>query len=327
MPPQQAGHLHINPRPQHQMADAARTSRLTENKRRYRARQKEYVADLERRLADARAQGISATTQVQLAARKVAAENRRLRELLRLAGFDDGEVDLWAQGEGCHGTKQEGTAEGTDSASARRREIEQKARVCAEASAAGCNGLAGQGRRKACKSRQTKEEMGAAGTLNTPASTASPSNTHEPAVDDVAASPASPGSGTETAVLPAPTPGEIPSASATAPVDTSCASPGGGPRVGPCRLLSLLAENPAADIAQVTVRPPSGGDSLQGMAAYSGGDVECGKAYEMLMRYATSEEKMDYVARALEAGCTPTGPGACAVKKKAIWEALDGMCG
>ncbi|KAG7284862.1 hypothetical protein NEMBOFW57_009477 [Staphylotrichum longicolle] len=93
------------------MADAARTSRLTENKRRCRARQKEYVADLKRRLADTRAQGISATIQVQLAARKVAAENECLRQLLRLAGFDDDEIDLWAQQEGC-GTKPDGTASG-----------------------------------------------------------------------------------------------------------------------------------------------------------------------------------------------------------------------
>ena len=47
----------------------------------------------------------------------------------------------------------------------------------------------------------------------------------------------------------------------------------------------------------------------------------------MLMRYATSEEKMDHVARALEAGCTPTGQGGCAVRKKVVWEVLDGMCG
>ncbi|KAG7294511.1 hypothetical protein NEMBOFW57_004586 [Staphylotrichum longicolle] len=210
------------------MADSARTSRLTENKRRYRARQKEYVADLERRLADTRARGISATIQVQLAARKVAAENECLRQLLRLAGFDDDEIDLWAQQEGC-GTKPDGTASGADSGCARRREIAQKAKVCAAT-------------------------------------------------------------------------------------------------IGPCKLLSLLAENPTADIAQVTVRPTSA-DPPQGTAAHVEGGVECGKAYEMLMRYATSDEKMDYVARALEAGCTSTGQGACAVKKEIIWEALDGMCG
>jgi hypothetical protein len=301
------------------MADAARTSRLTENKRRYRARQKEYVADLERRLADTRAQGISATIQVQLAARKVAAENECLRQLLRLAGFDDDEIDLWAQREGC-GTKPDGTASGADSECARRREIAQKAKVCAATSAAGCKRLAGQGR-KSCASGKTKRGIRAAG--NTPVSTASPSSTHEPAAES--ASPASTGSGAEMAACPTPAPSEAPSAFGAAQAEP-CASPDGRPRIGPCKLLSLLAENPTADIAQVTVRPTSV-DPLQGTAAHVEGGVECAKAYEMLMRYATSDEKMDYVARALEAGCTSTGQGTCAVKKEIIWEALDGMCG
>ncbi len=293
------------------MADAARTARLTENKRRYRARQKEYVADLERRLAEARAQGIRATTQVQLAARKVAAENGRLRELLRLAGFDDDEMDLWAQREGC-GNKPEpgGTASGTDSGCARRREIEQKARAYAATSTPGCQGSAGQGR-KTRTSRKTKRN-------NTPVSTASPSRTHEPA-------PARPASGAETATCPTPTASEASSASGAAQADT-CTSTDGAPRIGPCKLLSLLAENPTADLAQVIVRPTSV-NPPQGTAAHAEGDVECGKAYEMLMRYATSDEKMDYVARALEAGCASTGQGTCAVRKKVIWEALDGMCG
>ncbi|EEU33635.1 uncharacterized protein NECHADRAFT_19942, partial [Fusarium vanettenii 77-13-4] len=64
-----------------------------ENKRRYRARRKEYVSDLERRLAEAREQGVKATTEVQSAARKVVEENGQLRDLLRLAGFADEDID------------------------------------------------------------------------------------------------------------------------------------------------------------------------------------------------------------------------------------------
>ena len=74
------------------MPNTAKTSRMTENKRRYRARRKEYVSDLERRLAEAREQGVNATMEVQSAARKVVEENGRLRELLRLAGFADEET-------------------------------------------------------------------------------------------------------------------------------------------------------------------------------------------------------------------------------------------
>jgi hypothetical protein len=44
------------------------------------------------------------------------------------------------------------------------------------------------------------------------------------------------------------------------------------------------------------------------------------------MQYATSEEKMDHIAKALEEGCTPTQEGGCKVKNKVIWEILDGVC-
>jgi hypothetical protein len=67
---------------------------LAENKRRYRARRKEYVSDIERRLAEAQEQGVKVTTEVQLAARKIVVENRQLRELLRLADFDDEDIDV-----------------------------------------------------------------------------------------------------------------------------------------------------------------------------------------------------------------------------------------
>ncbi len=95
--------------------------------------------------------------------------------------------------------------------------------------------------------------------------------------------------------------------------------------MSPCKLVTRLAENPAADITQVPV-PPSSVDSLQDAACH-GGDVECRKAYEMLMRYATSEEKIDYIAQELESGCTANGKGGCAVKSKVVWKALDDMCG
>ncbi|KAK5663844.1 hypothetical protein OQA88_47 [Cercophora sp. LCS_1] len=72
-----------------------KTLRLTENKRRYRARRKEYISDLEARLVEAREQGVQATKEVQLAARQVVAENERLRELLRLSGFSDTDIDAW----------------------------------------------------------------------------------------------------------------------------------------------------------------------------------------------------------------------------------------
>jgi hypothetical protein len=96
-------------------------------------------------------------------------------------------------------------------------------------------------------------------------------------------------------------------------------------RPPPCKLLTRLAENPATDITQISA-PSSSVDPPQAAAGH-GGDVECGKAYEMLIRYATSEEKMDDIARALENGCKANGKGGCAIKSKVLLQTLDGMCG
>ena len=284
------------------MSDAARTSRLTANKRRYRARQKEYVADLERRLVEARVQGVNATTQVQQAAQKVVAENGRLQELLRFAGFDDEDIVVWAK---CNKTDEADCA--------RRREIKQKARLCAAVSAE---------RRELAMEREEKTGVGRRNTINKEIEVAVNTPETPPSKEQPAIAPVShkgTDSDSEMTTCPTLSTSEAPAATQ----EETCASRDG--RVGPCRLLSLLAEDPTADITQVTAHPHPADPPPD--TAHGEGDVECGKAYEMLMRYATSEEKMDYIARALEAGCTSTGQGACAVKKKVVWEALDGMCG
>lgn len=155
-------------------------------------------------------------------------------------------------------------------------------------------------------------------TLNILDSTNIPSNTEEPLGSEPNCS-NRPDFDTTTAAFPAPATSEAPAATQ---VKTRTRH---DKQIMPGKLLSRLAENPATDITQVPV-PPGSVDPLQD-ATYHGGDVECGKAHEMLMRYTTSEEKMHRVARALEGGCTSTGKGGCVVKKVAIWEALDSMCG
>lgn len=56
--------------------------------------------------------------------------------------------------------------------------------------------------------------------------------------------------------------------------------------------------------------------------------VECSEAYRMLMQYATSEEKLDTISRALDEGCTVNkgSGGGCRVRNKVIWRALDDIC-
>ncbi|KAH7201468.1 hypothetical protein DER44DRAFT_670535 [Fusarium oxysporum] len=275
-----------------QTSGSARTSRLTENKRRYRARRKEYVSDLERRLAEAREQGIKATTEVQLAARKVVVENGQLRDLLRLAGFADEDINVWTR-------REPGGDDANGANCARRREIERMARLCISLSS----------------KTDGKEELDQAGNISE--STDIPSIPDEPL--DSEPNPSNCPDFDTTTACPAPETSEAPAA---AQVQTQTCH---DKQSMPCKLLSRLAENPATDITQVPV-PPGSVDPPQD-ATYHEGDVECGKAYEMLMRYATSEEKMDTIAQALEGGCTSTGKGRCVVKKNTIWKALDSMCG
>ncbi|RYP65535.1 hypothetical protein DL770_008975 [Monosporascus sp. CRB-9-2] len=243
------------------------------------------------------------STPERLAARKVVVENGRLRELLRLAGFGDEDIDVW--------TRREDSGENENGANDyRRREIEQRAKLCVTFTAGrGGGAMEGKITSSLCKTKG-KREMGQAGNISE--STVIPSSTEEPLVSDP--NPSNRPDFDTAVACPATATSEAPAASQ---VKTHTCQ---DKQSMPCKLLSRLAENPATDITQVPVTPGSV-DPLQD-ATYHG-DVECGKAYEMLMRYATSEEKMDTVARALEGGCTSTGNGGCVVKKNAIWEALD----
>ena len=282
---------------------------MTENKRRYRARRKEYVSDLERRLAEAREQGVDATMEVQLAARKVVEENERLRELLRLAGFAVEEIDVWAR-------RGHRSANANGAVSPRRREIEHKAGQCM-AFTADHKRPAMEGE-KTCSPSKSNRKREMDRDRNMSESISTPTSTQGSLVSELNTSNC-PDTNTTTATGLVVVTSEPPTA---AKIETSTCH---GKTIMPCQLVSRLAENPAADITQIPVRPSSA-DPLKDAQHY-GGDVECGKAYEMLMHYATSEEKMEHVARALEGGCTSTGKGNCVVKKNVVWEALDSMCG
>ncbi|KAH6988623.1 hypothetical protein EDB80DRAFT_172900 [Ilyonectria destructans] len=300
--------------PQNQTeATASRTLRLTENKRRYRARRKEYVVDLEGRLKEARERGVQATKEVQLAAQQVVQENARLRELLSLAGFSPEDVDAWVkQGES-------GSIE-SDECCARRRTCEQKARDYAynRKNVEVASGTSGSGRKTTCKASATQmpdiPELIHATDISL--------NIGDKGGDTLSRS-------SQDLQSPMPPTG-IDSQSRLGEVCRLASSPYGDPLLAarskpPCKLLSRLAENPGADLTQISVLPAA--DELVPAAGGDAEGVECAKAYEMLMRFATSEEKIDDVAKALENGCTSNGQGGCAVKKKAIWQVLDGMVG
>ncbi|KAL7789531.1 hypothetical protein V8C37DRAFT_213079 [Trichoderma ceciliae] len=70
-------------------AQKANLARIRDNQRRSRARRREYIAELEQRLRSYELSGVEASAEVQMAARRVAEENRQLRELLHKHGFQD----------------------------------------------------------------------------------------------------------------------------------------------------------------------------------------------------------------------------------------------
>lgn len=70
------------------------TSQLNrESQRRSRARHREYVEGLERRLREYERQGAQATLDMQLAARAVSVENQALREMLSSFGLSENDID------------------------------------------------------------------------------------------------------------------------------------------------------------------------------------------------------------------------------------------
>ncbi|CAG8980016.1 hypothetical protein HYALB_00005190 [Hymenoscyphus albidus] len=74
-------------------AEKANLARIRDNQRRSRARRKEYLQELEIKLRQCENIGVEASTELQTAARRVASENKRLRELLAQKGVDGDSVE------------------------------------------------------------------------------------------------------------------------------------------------------------------------------------------------------------------------------------------
>ncbi|KAF2276241.1 uncharacterized protein EI97DRAFT_377659 [Westerdykella ornata] len=75
------------------MQDSPSTLRVRENQRRSRARRKDLLESLQKRVREFELQGVQATLEMQQAARKVAQENQQLRRLLALHGVSREEVE------------------------------------------------------------------------------------------------------------------------------------------------------------------------------------------------------------------------------------------
>jgi hypothetical protein len=77
--------------------EKANLARIRDNQRRSRARRKEYLQELEARLRQCELQGIEASAEIQLAARRVADENKKLRMLLNQNGVSDDNIEAYLQ--------------------------------------------------------------------------------------------------------------------------------------------------------------------------------------------------------------------------------------
>ncbi|ODA76255.1 hypothetical protein RJ55_08100 [Drechmeria coniospora] len=75
----------------------ANLARIRDNQRRSRARKKEYLQDLERRVRLWELYGTEASAEIQMAARKVAEENKQLRCLLNRYGVGDEYIHHYLQ--------------------------------------------------------------------------------------------------------------------------------------------------------------------------------------------------------------------------------------
>jgi hypothetical protein len=77
--------------------EKANLARIRDNQRRSRARRKEYLQELEARLRQCELQGIEASSEIQMAARRVANENKKLRGLLAQHGVGEDTVEAYLQ--------------------------------------------------------------------------------------------------------------------------------------------------------------------------------------------------------------------------------------
>ena len=77
--------------------EKANLARIRDNQRRSRARRKEYLQELEARLRQCELQGIEASSEIQMAARRVADENKKLRGLLAQHGVGDDTIETYLE--------------------------------------------------------------------------------------------------------------------------------------------------------------------------------------------------------------------------------------
>ncbi|KAL2862288.1 bZIP transcription factor [Aspergillus lucknowensis] len=283
--------------------DTARTARLRENKRRSRERQRQYTLDLEQQLRQFQQKRIEATVEVQTAAKLVAEENRHLRSLLYHLGVDDSAIAAWLAS---HAISKTTTALPGQ---------QERPKVQAAASTCVSNAGLSVDPQAQCNREQESSDNDWSLTACETLSLRSNSPRNSDCVYDRAPEvmkPASSFSGTAESSLPAR--GRV---SPNQPTQTNHAPH----EASPCKLLSRITADSVGNMPQVI--NPSVEEMEHGL---SQDGISCSAAYQLLMQHATSEEKINSLARTLEEGCVPISQGGCQVKTKTVAEALVNIC-
>ncbi|KAI9776597.1 MAG: hypothetical protein M1839_009501 [Geoglossum umbratile] len=304
--------------------------RLRENKRRHRARQKEYTTDLERQLRELKQEGVRATIEVQIEARKVVKENKRLRELLRQAGVEDEVVEKRLredEGERDCGRRR-GYVGGKDDSVCGRGGVDGT--IVNGAVAPGIIGASGE---QICREGPigiAVEDCSLYVRNGGNTQTGNGSPTESPATTNDA----------DTTNLPSSALSSTCSSSSQkkchhAPPAPTSTIPRQPPSLilPPCKLLTHLSTNPSADLLQLPLPPESRPPPSPHKPSNTSDEEEepgvpCTQAYLMLTQYATSEEKLDEVAKILDEGCVRNKKGGgCRVRIDEVWRGLDGCVG
>ncbi|KAL4977561.1 hypothetical protein BDW66DRAFT_131957 [Aspergillus desertorum] len=307
--------------------DTARTARLRENKRRYRERQRLYTLDLEQKLRQLQQKGVEATVEVQIAARRVAEENQHLRTLLNQLGASNEAISGWL--------KQRTENPMSPNASGHQQQLNSGVLVASEVRTEEkpypqWEGH-GSGKRESGTNNSNNEEnenrrqcqplmateMVSPDDIPEGESYASGKDKSPAASKTVSAS-----SNNCSLINPTREKERLKcSPSRQAQVKHTRERPPQQRSSAPCKLLSHLTTDSAGDVSQIislSKDEPDPGNTQDG--------VPCSVAYSLLRQHATSEEKIDALARVLEEGCVPDRDGGCRVKHKMVAQALVDVC-
>jgi hypothetical protein len=234
-------------------------------------------------LRELQSQGVQVTREVQLSARKVVADNARLKALLRYVGVDDQVIETW-------------TPDDVDQSLPALSECDKKAGKCIRKVSLSLDLIPGF---QLLKPKDGQNDVTSSGP---------PILRIEPtALQAEHALPPAKVCQAECSAQKVNTTEECENTDKDKPITLA---------LPPCKVLTRLAEDPSADVTQ----PIAAGDNTD---EQENGGVECSKAHAMLMQFATTEEKLEVISQALERGCVGKKGGGCKVRNEAMWKAMD----